>query len=330
MDELGYQPHALARGLASKRSRILALLLPIPERGLGITELEFLVSAADTALARGYHLVLWPSVASTTREIGRLTRQSLVDGVVLMEIHLTDERVAALRKMDFPFAMIGRCDDNTGLDYVDIDFETTADEAVRYLHVQGHTAIALVNQSRQTQERGYGPTVRIGEGFLRAVAKYGVSGSLFYCGSTAAEGAALMRRLPAEQPQITALIVMNDRALPGIVQALDEMGWRIPDDLSLVTVISSPRMGEVFRPALTTFAAPSVELARAGIELLIDQVESAQHRSRQILISCPLVERGSTARPCAQRRNGGARTAAAGTAASATASTAQEESRITV
>ena len=40
MQELGYRPHALARGLASKRSRIIALLFPTPERGLGITELD--------------------------------------------------------------------------------------------------------------------------------------------------------------------------------------------------------------------------------------------------------------------------------------------------
>ena len=60
MTELGYQPHALARGLASKRSRIIALLFPALPRGCGATELEFVTGAAEAAQDRAYHLVLWP------------------------------------------------------------------------------------------------------------------------------------------------------------------------------------------------------------------------------------------------------------------------------
>jgi len=56
MAELGYQPHALARGLASKRSRIIALLFPALPRGFGATELEFVTAAAEAAQGRGYHL----------------------------------------------------------------------------------------------------------------------------------------------------------------------------------------------------------------------------------------------------------------------------------
>src|ERR1700690_4664954 len=71
MQELGYRPHALARGLASKRSRIIALLFPASERGLGITELEFVTSAADIARELGYNLILWPS---ELRDIGELRK----------------------------------------------------------------------------------------------------------------------------------------------------------------------------------------------------------------------------------------------------------------
>ena len=49
MDDLGYRPHAMARALASKRTRILALLFSPLERGLGLTELEFVTCAADAA-----------------------------------------------------------------------------------------------------------------------------------------------------------------------------------------------------------------------------------------------------------------------------------------
>jgi len=90
MDELGYRPHALARGLASKRSRIIALLFPTPERGLGFTELEFVTSAANAARDSGYNLLLWSSEIHDQDEMYHLTRQGLVDGVVVMEVCLED------------------------------------------------------------------------------------------------------------------------------------------------------------------------------------------------------------------------------------------------
>ena len=99
MAELGYQPHALARGLASKRSRIIALLFPALPRGFGATELEFVTGAAETAQRLGYHLVLWPTEIHAVSELQQLVRQSLVDGVLVMEVRLRDERIELLREI---------------------------------------------------------------------------------------------------------------------------------------------------------------------------------------------------------------------------------------
>src|SRR3712207_1704701 len=85
MGELGYKPHALARGLVSKRSRIIALLFPTSERGLGLTELEFVTSSAAAATEQGYHLVLWSSALYDPNELEHLIQQGLVDGVIVME-----------------------------------------------------------------------------------------------------------------------------------------------------------------------------------------------------------------------------------------------------
>src|SRR5664279_1080795 len=82
MDELGYQPHALARGLAGKRTRIIALLIPSSARGLGATALEIVTGAAEAARARGYHLVVWSTELNGIAELQLLINQGLVDGVV--------------------------------------------------------------------------------------------------------------------------------------------------------------------------------------------------------------------------------------------------------
>jgi DNA-binding LacI/PurR family transcriptional regulator len=294
MDELGYRPHALARGLASKRSRIIALLLPVSERGIGITELEFVTSAADVARENGYNLVLWPSEMSDPQELRRLLQQGLVDGVVIMEVCLSDARIDLLREVDFPFTAIGRCQDADGLEYVDIDFEQMMQDTIGYLAELGHTSIAFLNQSQTVFDAGYGPAVRAQASFERAMAAVGLRGVTRFSQAAPQAGYEAFNDLLAQYSDLTAIVAMNERAVPGIVQAIADRGWRIPDDFSLVGVVSSSHVAEMTIPSLTTADAPAAELGRMGAELLIQRLETEEQSVVQELLPCCLVERGSS------------------------------------
>ncbi len=297
MKELGYRPHALARGLASKRSRIIALLFPASDRGLGITELEFVTSAADAARENDYNITLWPSEMHDQNELRQFTQQGLVDGVIVMEVRLNDERINLLREIGFPFSMIGRCADTNGVGYVDIDFERTTQEVVNYLAGLGHKHIAFLNQSQSAFDAGYGPVVRAGAEFTKAIQAVGLEGVARFCRTTPQAGCEAFNELLIERPDLTALITMNERAIPGIMQAIADRGWRIPDDFSLVVIVSSARVAELMTPPLTTSDTPAAELGRLGVELLIQQLEAEEQETLQKLVPCRLIVRGSTG-PC--------------------------------
>ncbi len=294
MDELGYRPHALARGLASKRSRIIALLFPALERGLGITELEFVSGAADAARENGYHLVLWPADLHDLDELRQLTQQGLADGVVVMEIHTNDERIRLLRDIKFPFSMIGRCDIAKNIGYADIDFRQTMLDAVNYLISLGHSHIAFLNHSQAEFDAGYGPAVRAQADFLAVMQAVGLQGHTRFCRAAPSAGYEVLNDLLIECPELTAMIAMNDRAVPGVMQALAERDRRIPDDFSLIAAVSSARAAEMMTPPLTTMDPPTAELGRLGVELLIEQLEEEIEDTRQVLLPCRLVVRGST------------------------------------
>jgi len=296
MEELGYRPHPLARGLASKRSRILAIIFPAIERGLGITELEFVASAAHAASKNGYHLVIWSAETNDPAELRELTQQGLVDGVILMEIHRNDERVHLLRELKFPFSMIGRCDDDRD-GYVDIAFKQTVDEALTYLAGLGHTNIAYVNQSQASYEAGYGPVIRTKAAFEETVHLSGLKGVTRFCHPSPQTGYEVFKALLEDHPDITAAITMNDRANPGIMRAITERGWNIPDDFSLVSIVSSVRMAEMMVPRLTTMDPPSAELGRLAAEMLIHHIEGIDGANPRILIPCHLVV-GESSGPC--------------------------------
>lgn len=299
MKELGYRPHPLARGLASKRSRILAILFPAIERGLGLTELDFVSSAAHAAGRNGYHLVLWSAETNDPSELQQLTQQGLVDGVILMEITADDERVNLMRELEFPFSMIGRCNDaDSG--YVDIDFQQTVIDAIEHLSELGHTNITYLNQSQASYEAGYGPVIRTKMAFEEYIQSSHLEGATRFCRPSPQAGYETLNNLLEDYPDTTAIVVMNDRAVPGIMRAITERGLKIPDDFSLVAIVSSVRMAEMMVPRLTTLDPPSKELGRIATELLINHLEGTGKENPQILIPCHLVVGDSTG-PC--RRN---------------------------
>jgi DNA-binding LacI/PurR family transcriptional regulator len=296
MKELGYRPHPLARGLASKRTRILAILFPKIERGLGITELDFVASIAEAASKNGYHLVVWSAETNNLEELRQLTQQGLVDGVILMEVHVNDPRVNLLRELGFPFSMIGRCDDDRD-GYVDIAFKQTVTEAMDHLIKFGHRNIAYINQTQASYDAGYGPVVRTKVAFEEYVHDSGVNGVMRFCYPSPECGYKVFNALLQEFPDLTAVLSMNDRAIPGIMRAIIERGWKIPGDFSLVTIISSVRMAEMMLPTLTTLEPPSTELGRLATELLIDHLEGTGNGNLRTLIPCHLVE-GDSSGPC--------------------------------
>ncbi len=295
MERLGYRPNVLARGLASRRSGILALALPPARRGLGQTELDFVNGAVDAAEERGQHVIVWPAALDSAADVEALLGNGLVDGVVLMEVRLDDPRVDALAAEKRPFAMIGRTSDPAGLPYVDIDFEQTLDDAVAHLADLGHRSIAFVNHSRADFDAGYGPTVRSSAAFAAAIDARDLTGRESFCRDDAGDGVDTMERLLAEQPDLTAAIVMNEAAVPGMLQTLTSAGRRVPDDFSLVSVVSSTAVARMTLPALTVFEAPGRALGRAGVETLLDVIDGASEHHTPVLVPCQFVAGDSTA-----------------------------------
>jgi DNA-binding LacI/PurR family transcriptional regulator len=196
--------------------------------------------------------------------------------------------VNLLRESGFPFSMIGRCDDDRD-GYVDIDFKKTIDVALDYLSWLGHTHIVYLNQSQASYEAGYGPVVRTKASFEEYIRSSGLKGVTRFCRPLPQAGYEAFNALLEEYPDLTAIVTMNERAIPGIMHAIADRGWKIPDNFSLVALVSSVRMAEMMVPKLTTMEPPSAELGRLATELLIKHLEGNGDENPRILIPCRLV-----------------------------------------
>ena len=295
MDELGYRHNVVARALASRRTRIVALLFPaVAERLSGIA-LGMFLAAASRASELVYHLVLWPT-GPDGDDLGDLVASGLADGVVVMEVQLEDRRVATLRHLDVPFVSLGRPADLDGLPYVDMDFAATVEVALDHLVGLGHvrTALVLEDFSRGPLV-GYGPSVRTEEAYRAGVAARGIAGTVVPTEPTIPGGRAAADAVLAADPDVTAVLVLQDDAAAGLLAGLASAGRRVPGDVSVISLASSRAAGARTEPALSTLDAPGEELARLAVEALVDRLDGRGDGLVQVLLPCVLHDAGSTA-----------------------------------
>jgi DNA-binding LacI/PurR family transcriptional regulator len=295
MVRLDFRRNMVGRALASRRTRIVALVYPAMEHKLGASGMEFVTSAARTASEAGYHLVLWP-VSNDAGELTELVGQGLVDGVLLMEVQLEDARVEVLRTARTPFALIGRTADLTGLAYVDIDFERTIEEAVDHLLDLGHRRLVLVSGSQADESfRSYGPYVRAAAAYRRVAAERAFEAVMIECEQSTEAGRAAAAQILATRPGTTAVLVLNEYAAPGVVNGLLRHGVRVPADVSVLSVLTSTEMSTLVDPTLTVMSSPGVELGELGVQALLRVLERAPALPPR-LIPGTLVPGASTAR----------------------------------
>lgn len=298
--ELGYSRNALARGLASRRSGILALTYPVGEAGLSRTVTEFVQGAVDAARDHGRHLVLWPCAVDDGQSVTAVAREGLAEGVLVMEVHLHDARVRALREAGVPVALVGRSDGESDLPVVDIDFDATLEEAVEHLVALGHRRIGFIDHAAARHEAGHGPTVRAAQAYRRAVGSRGIDAHVVLAEESVEGGRSATRTLVAGPARSTALVVMNEDAAFGVVAELSERGLRVPQDVSVLSVVSSPAVAQLTVPPLTTLHAPGATLGRAGVEALLALLDDGEVPA-PVLVPCRLVDGASTAAAPADR-----------------------------
>ena len=292
MDEADFRPHAAGRALASRRSRTVALLFPAVGKGVTELQLEFFTSAAEIAAAHGYAFIL-SMAPSDDAEMLRMSRDGLVDGLILMEVSRHDRRVPLLQAAGVPFTLIGHQDENAGYSWVDLDFAGALGTAIAHLADLGHREVAFVNTAAALLAAGYGPAARSLAGFEAAVARFGLRGHHFPCDPTLDAGLALADRLLAGFPDLTAVVSINREALAALFGRAGDHGRAIPGNLSVVGILSE-RLARLFSPPPTTVDFPVAAMARLGTELLIRQLEGGATEPTQTLFDGALVVRKST------------------------------------
>jgi DNA-binding LacI/PurR family transcriptional regulator len=295
VEELGYRPNASARALAEGRSRTIGLLLPPPSHRLLDSQLAFVAVLSELASDAGLDLLLSPSGGEHPRSLRRMLSGRRVDGVLVMEVRMRDERIDALERSGIPYVLIGRPADPAGLFWADFDYGGSVERCVDHLAELGHRRIALLNRPAEMLAAGYGVARRAAESFEAAAARRGLRARAFCCPDSAAGGEDRMREILAARPGFTAAVTINDGALAGVSRALDRARVRVPRDFSLIGVVGE-RWAEDFHPRLTGAVISPGEVVRQAFSLLQQRMAHPRQEPRHFLYVPPITLGATTGR----------------------------------
>ncbi|MEV0716212.1 LacI family DNA-binding transcriptional regulator [Asanoa sp. NPDC050611] len=288
---LGFRPNAGARALASRRANVIALVLPL-RTGMHLPIVMQLMTAVVTG-ARGHdHDVLVMTADEGPAGLRRVADSSMVDGVVVMDVEMSDPRVPFLRELRRPSVLIGFPADARGLTCVDLDFHGAGARCVEELVALGHRRVALLGAPAVVYARGTGFAHRTRAGFLAAISALGVSGVAEPCEEDRSSVSATLRDLFRAHPGTTGIVVHNEAAVEHVLTLLPSMGRRVPRDVSVIAICPDEIAART-RPALTSVSIPAEELGRQAVSLLMAKLSGATP-SEATLLAPALTVRAST------------------------------------
>ncbi|MEU6257702.1 LacI family DNA-binding transcriptional regulator [Streptomyces sp. NPDC047043] len=290
--ELGYRPHAGARALASSRSNVLALVVPL-RAGIHVpVVMQFAVSVVTTA-RRYDHDVLLLTQEEGEDGLRRVADTALVDALIVMDVQLHDARLPLLRSLDRPSVMIGFPAGSDGLTCIDLDFKAAGEACVEHLARLGHRVVALVGSPPEVYVRGTAFAQRVVQGFTAAADRSGLSSSVHPCEASPGAARLVAEQLLREQPALTGVVVHNEAILEPLIDAFEQLGLRVPGDLS-VTAICPDELAETVRVPVTAVALPSAEVGERAVQLLMKKLGGTAV-PEATLLPPRMTERASTA-----------------------------------
>jgi DNA-binding LacI/PurR family transcriptional regulator len=262
--ELGFHPHAGARALASSRTSVLALVVPL-RVDVNVPVIMQFATAVVTASRTHNHDVLLLTKDEGTAGLERVAHSTMVDALIVMDVERDDVRIPALRRLKQPSVLIGRPEDPAGIACVDLDFEAAAAETLRHLAGRGHRRIALVGPSPAVYKRGTTYAERFLTGFTTTSDELGLETLAHPCEPGREGVRACLADIDAQLPGVTALVVHNEEALRVVLEELQAGGRRVPDDISVVAVC--PRDVALNMPLpLTSVDIPAHDVGGLAVE----------------------------------------------------------------
>ncbi|MGN7176423.1 catabolite control protein A [Paenibacillus sp. FSL R5-0490] len=291
IDRLGYRPNAVARGLASKKTTTVGVIIPdisstfFAELARGIE---------DIATMYKYNIILSNSDQNIEKEMHLLNTMlgKQVDGIVFMGGNITSELVEEFEKSPVPIVLAGSIEETGKIPSVNINYEQAAFDVTKSFIEKGHKDVALVvgplrepiNQEKKLA--GYKRALEESEVSFRE--DLVVEGDYTYD-----SGIEAFEKLLEADPRPTAIFAGSDEMALGIVHGAEDKGYHVPKDFEVISS-DNTRLTLMVRPQLTSVVQPLYDIGAVAMRLLTKLMNKESVDEQIVVLPHRIEERSST------------------------------------
>ncbi|WP_249629839.1 catabolite control protein A [Streptococcus uberis] len=288
IDRLDYRPNAVARGLASKKTTTVGVVIP------NIANAYFSILAKgidDIAAMYKYNIVLASSDEDDDKEVNVVNTlfAKQVDGIIFMGHHLTEKIRAEFSRSRTPIVLAGTVDLEHQLPSVNIDYQAAVAEVIDIL-AENHKKIAFVSGPLIDDINGKVRLSGYKEGLKKNKLDY-KEGLVFEANYSYNEGYELAQRVI--NSGATAAYVGEDELAAGLLNGLFAAGKSVPEDFEIITSNDSPVV-EYTRPNLSSISQPVYDLGAVSMRMLTKIMNKEELEEKEILLNHGIKRRGTT------------------------------------
>lgn len=290
IERLEYRPNAVARGLASKKTTTVGVIIPDISNNVYA---EAARGIEDIATMYRYNIILANSDQNEEKELSLLDTMlgKQVDGIVMMSDAVTPKLIQAMENSPVPIVLAGSVADSEKLPSVNIDYFQATYEAVKMLIDNGHKRIAFVSGPlNYTINAKYKL-----EAYKKALCDAGleVDKSLIVAEDDTYDGGMeAWKELNAIEHPPTAYFAGSDELAIGIIHAAQDQGMKVPEDIEVIS-FENTKLARMVRPQLTSVVLPLYDIGAVSMRLLTKFLNKEKVENQNVILPHRIEKRDS-------------------------------------
>ena len=292
--KLNYYPSNYARGLRTKTTKIIGVIIPDISTPFYS---QVVIGLEQAARERGYNIILVNTCYNQKEEEKHVMSliNNFVDGIIFLSGFNNSKFIESLHNLKIPIVLADRTIDNPDIPSVFIDNALAMEKLVDYVYSMGHNKIGYIS----TDTKDHTVLKERYKGYLNGIKKNNIQFEKKYVfiGKTNRAKTSIisyekLKEFIKSHKLPTVFITSSDYTAYILVRTLKDKGYIVPKDVS-VAGFGNLRFNSFFDPLLTTMKQPKKKLGYESMNLLLNMLNDKKVINKRIKLKTDLIVRES-------------------------------------